>query len=242
MARARRHGAAMATAFRARAVPHAAVRYTSAIPMRRLIEQYPLGRGSHATRSDGMCAMEMVAWLAGEPHSDEPRCACPVLAALVRACNDALGDAQRSRLLRPLVPLLVNTRTTAAGERLRGFVAIDGLVRTLLPRWLVRHRRADEARRCAALPPIDGRSGLLAARRAVAAAAPDQSAAAWVLDRALDGMPPARFVAGVVQVARRSNDAGTWTEVVRLIERMCATVAASPEAASEFADRAVAGG
>ena len=73
--------------------------------MKRLKEQVPLQRGSHPSREDGMCAMEMVSWLAGEAHSDEPRCTCPVLAALVRACNDAMGDAARNLHLQPLVLL-----------------------------------------------------------------------------------------------------------------------------------------
>ena len=41
-------------------------------PPRKLIEQLPIRRGSHPDRADGLCAMEMVAWLAGEAHSDGP--------------------------------------------------------------------------------------------------------------------------------------------------------------------------
>jgi hypothetical protein len=83
--------------------------------MERLADQRPLRRGAHASADDGMCAMEMVAWLAGEAHTDEPLCACPVIAAFVRAVNDALpSDAARDRHLRPLVPRFVGTRGTAA--------------------------------------------------------------------------------------------------------------------------------
>lgn len=38
-----------------------------------------LKEGSHEARERGVCAMEAVAWLAGEKHSDAPRCACPVI-------------------------------------------------------------------------------------------------------------------------------------------------------------------
>ena len=93
--------------------------------MQRLIEQYPLQRGSHPHRDDGMCAMEMVAWLAGEAHSDEPECACPVIASLVRACNDSMSDPARNRYLRPLVPQLVQTRADRRVEQARGMLAID---------------------------------------------------------------------------------------------------------------------
>jgi hypothetical protein len=169
-----------------------------------------------------MCAMEMVAWLAGEAHGDEPSCTCPVLAALVRACNDAMSDRARDRFLRPLVPQLVNTRSTAAVERARGLLAIDCAVRTLLPTWLDRRGRKDEAALLRALPPVTGPAAMLAARRALATFVRDRHAALWVLDRARDGLPPARFVAGIVQVARSLDDASTWTEVVRLVERMVA--------------------
>ena len=45
-------------------------------------------------RKNDLCAMEMVAWLAGEAHSDEPECACPVLAAMVRALPSQHGAAR----------------------------------------------------------------------------------------------------------------------------------------------------
>ena len=71
-------------------------------------------------------AMEMVAWLAGEKHSDEPQCTCPVLASYVRALNDLLpSDAARDRLLRRMVPRLVNTTASIAEQRRRGFRLAD---------------------------------------------------------------------------------------------------------------------
>ena len=35
---------------------------------------YTLAYGTHANPEDGRCAMEWVSHLAGEPHSDQPRC------------------------------------------------------------------------------------------------------------------------------------------------------------------------
>lgn len=204
--------------------------------LQRLIDQHPLRRGAHPSRDDGMCAMEMVAWLAGEPHSDEPRCACPVLAALVRAINDSLSDEARNRYLRPLVPQLVNTRGSAADERRRGQVLLDGLVRELVPAWLRRHRRHDEAQLLAALPPVRGQDTLLAAHRAVAHYARDLHAAVWVLQRAVEGVAPARFVAGAVQVARALNDVATWTLVRDLVVRMVEAPRAADGARTPAAD------
>lgn len=190
--------------------------------MQRLIDQLPLRRGAHPTRDEGMCAMEMVAWLAGEAHSDEPRCACPVLTSLVRACNDSLTDAMRNRYLRPLVPRLVNTRRTAAVERARGLLAVDCVVRELLPAWLRRRGMGTDARRLAGLPALRDLEAVRAALPVTACYARDQHAALWVLQRALDGSPPARYVTGVVQVARRNPAAETWPVVVALLERMAA--------------------
>jgi len=190
--------------------------------MQRLIEQYPLQRGSHPSRDDGMCAMEMVAWLAGEAHSDEPECACPVLASLVRACNDAMSDPARNRYLRPLVPQLVQTRADAAVEHRRGIAAIDCLVRRLLPRWLDQHHRFEEARLLRHMAPIKSLSHVRAATRAITTYAGDHRATQWVLDRALDGTAAERYVPGVVHLARALNDSAAWVEMVTLAEQMAA--------------------
>ena len=188
--------------------------------MQRLIERHPLQRGSHTSRDDGMCAMEMVAWLAGEAHTDEPECSCPVLSAFVRACNDAMSDEQRNRHLRPLVPQLVNTRSGKLAEHRRGMLAVDLLVRTLLPRWLDRRGRRNEAELLRALPATRTFEHVQVARRAIETFATDQRAAEWVLDRALERGPAARYVAGVVQVARSLGDEGSWAVVADCVSRM----------------------
>jgi hypothetical protein len=59
-----------------------------------------LRRGMHHRPEDGVCVMELVSMLAGEPFTDEPGCACPVLAAVLRASNDRFDDAARQRLYR----------------------------------------------------------------------------------------------------------------------------------------------
>ena len=66
--------------------------------------------GIHADREAGMCAMEAAAYLAGEPHTDHPVCACPVLTAFMLSFNDGMADdADRDRWLKPLVPLMVGS-------------------------------------------------------------------------------------------------------------------------------------
>lgn len=194
--------------------------------MQPLIPDLPLRAGAHPTRDDGVCAMEMVALLAGETHSDEPRCACPVLGALVRASNDAMTDAQRDRFLRPLVPVLVGTRASAAVERARGMLVVDAVVRVLLPMRLRRQRRRSEADLLAQLPALRSADDARAASRLVQAFAGDQRAASWLLQRAADGAQPARFVAAAAQLAKQQGDAAAWSAVTALIERMVAATAA----------------
>jgi hypothetical protein len=166
--------------------------------------------------------MEMVAWLAGEAHSDEPDCTCSVLAPLVRACNDAMSEYLRNHYLRPLLPQLIHTRASATVERLRGMMVVDCLVRELLPRWLDRHYRGVEAELLRGIPPIRNLSHVRAATRVITTYADDHRAAQWVLARAIEGAAPARYVAGVVQLARTLNDSDTWATMVALMERMAA--------------------
>src|ERR1700689_3092955 len=69
-----------------------------------------LKSGAHSPDST-FCVMEAVAFVAGEKWSDAPVCACPVISAFLRSWNDSLpNDAERDRLLKPLIPLLVGTR------------------------------------------------------------------------------------------------------------------------------------
>jgi hypothetical protein len=61
-----------------------------------------LSRGDHRNPTRGACFMEYTSLLAGEPFTDHPRCVDAELAAVLRAANDRLSDAERSLL----VPLL----------------------------------------------------------------------------------------------------------------------------------------
>jgi hypothetical protein len=188
--------------------------------MQRLIERHPLSRGAHRSRDEGMCAMEMVAWLAGEPHSDEPSCACPVTGALVRACNDTMGDAARNQCLRAFVPRLVNSRGSAALERARGMLVIHWLLHTLLPAWLRSRGRSGDAASLAVLPPVLGDAELHAVLAAIDRLWHAPRAVRWVVLRALEGLPPARYVTGVVPVLRDLGEAESGKAVVALLERL----------------------
>ena len=101
------------------------------------------GTGSHSvslapTGDRDLCIMEAVAYMAGEPWSDTPACASPVISAFLRSWNDALSDGDRDRLLPAAVwvPRLVGSRGDDATEERRAYLALDWLVRVHTPTWL----------------------------------------------------------------------------------------------------------
>ncbi len=178
------------------------------------LHRRPLERGPHTRREDGLCTMELVAWLAGETHSDEPLCTCPVLTAVTRAANDLLPDDLRDRLLRPLAPRLVGTRGDWALRDLRAWLLADHTFRMLVPAALRARGDHEVADRIAALDEVDDPRSAADAARIVLAMAPDQRAAAWTLREAARGRAPELWVQGVVRAAR---DAGQLHRIDALI-------------------------
>jgi hypothetical protein len=73
-----------------------------------MTDDYRLSHGKHIDPRIGRCAMEWVAHLAGEPHTDAPRCVSPVLRSLFIALNDQLEDDERPRL-RPYLARTIGT-------------------------------------------------------------------------------------------------------------------------------------
>jgi hypothetical protein len=152
-----------------------------------------LSAGSHSEFARGVCAMEAVAYIAGEPHSDAPACACPVLTAFMIAWNDGLpSNAERDRLLKPFIPRLVDTRSTREVEERRAFLAMDWVIRVHTPTWL---DLVDDLKpHAAALRALDAvhdlatlqasTPSLRSASRASAAAWDAARAAAWDAARA----------------------------------------------------------
>jgi hypothetical protein len=125
------------------------------------MSDYSLAYGTHASPSDGRCAMEWVSHLAGEPHSDQPECVSPVLRAFCIALNDGLEDEPRQRLR----PYLVRTIGTAGDgqDPRRAWMALDWLIRTFTPAWLARADETANAIVLAALPPVTDPASLDAA-------------------------------------------------------------------------------
>lgn len=64
--------------------------------------------GKHGSAADGLCAMEVVSFLAGGPQADQPRCACPIISGFVRHINDNMPEDHRQKLL-PYLPRLIDS-------------------------------------------------------------------------------------------------------------------------------------
>jgi hypothetical protein len=153
------------------------------------LEQLPtlkLFEGGHSPTDGQMCALEMVSWLADEPWSDHPQCVCPVLGAFMRSWNDSLPDDERTALLLPFIPRLINTRGSKALEQRRATMAADWLIRTHTVAWLRLAKLDKQADMLASLPEITDFAQcpslmptLTAVRNDAAAAGYAAGAAAW---------------------------------------------------------------
>jgi hypothetical protein len=96
-----------------------------------------LASGSHISMESGLCVMEAASYVAAEPWSDSPPCVCPVIGSFMRAWNDGLpSDAERDRLLKPLISSIIDTKSTSEVEERRSYLALDWLVRVYTPKWL----------------------------------------------------------------------------------------------------------
>jgi hypothetical protein len=145
------------------------------------LAEFSLRVGAHESLDEGACAMELVSFIAGEPWSDNPRCTCPVIAAFVRGWNDGLpSDADRDRLLKPLLPRLVGTRSTPDVEQRRSYLALDWFVRVYTPAWLdLVPTLAGRAAALRALPAIVDVATATQASPVVSAARAAAGNAAW---------------------------------------------------------------
>jgi hypothetical protein len=110
-----------------------------------MTSDYTLAYGTHPNPQDGRCAMEWVAHLAGERHTDQPDCVSPVVRALCVALNDGLNCTERQRL-RPYLTRTIGTTADGLDES-RAWMALDWLIGVYAPTWLRRaglHDAADQ--------------------------------------------------------------------------------------------------
>jgi hypothetical protein len=167
------------------------------------IEQRMLAKGAHSDQKQ-MCVMEAVAYVAGEPWSDSPACASPVIAAFLRRWNDDLDDETRQKL-KPFVAKLVGSKSTEAVESKRAWMLLDWLVRHYTPAWLDLAGLTEQATALRALAewtPKTWRDG-----QGAIADAKTRSAAAWDAARAAAG---AAAWAAAWDAARAAARAAAW--------------------------------
>jgi len=149
-----------------------------------MTDKYRLSHGSHTDRADGLCAMEWVAYIAGEPHTDQPVCVSPVLRSFCIDLNDRWDDDMRQRI-RPYLARCIGTAEDGRDTE-RGYMCLDWQVRTFLPAWLDLAGMTIESAAIRALDPI---VDLPSAKRAgpVVRHARDEASAAWDAARAAAG-------------------------------------------------------
>ncbi len=116
----------------------------------------------HPRRGTRLTVLELAAWLAGEPHTDEPESVSPVLRLFVRHLGLGFDDDHRQRL-KPLATRLVGSRGEPADERRRAWQLTDWLVRVHAPPWLRRSGLTESADRLDGLESITSHTDLVRA-------------------------------------------------------------------------------
>ena len=187
----------------------------------RLATIIKLEAGGHEPDSK-YCLMEAVAFVNGDPWTDHPECACPVLSAYGRALNDAMPDEQRQRLI-PYIPLLIGTRSNLEVEQQRAFILADLAVRVIAPIALRCCHLVDESTVLETLPPImdvtSAESAESAAKSAAKSAWSAESAryaeyaryAAWSAESAAKSAKSARSAAEYARYAAWSARYAAWS-------------------------------
>lgn len=131
-----------------------------------------LSVGPHSDPAEGTCFLEAVALIAGEPHSDRPRCVSPMLGKLGRRLNDHLPDDLRQRLI-PLIPRMVGTADDGLDEA-REQLALDWLFRTYVPTWLDLIGLGEHSTTLRNTPQLDDAVPIMLSARAAAKATADK--------------------------------------------------------------------
>jgi len=129
-----------------------AERMTTLTPRVLDLDALVLKHGSHSPDGE-FCMLEAVAYVAGEPWTDSPKCACPVLAAFCRRWNDDLDDAGR-QMLKPYIPRLVGSKVNKKVETVRGWMLTDWIIRVYTPAWLRLAKLDEQAHALEGFPEI----------------------------------------------------------------------------------------
>ena len=113
----------------------------------------PLSKGKHQSPEDGLCAMEMVAYLERLPHSDAPECTCLLLSEYVVKINDVCSDSDREKL-KPYLPRLVGT-VSPAHEQARAEIFAWAAIHRFAPMALEQVGLRDDAELLRSCPKFE---------------------------------------------------------------------------------------
>ena len=170
------------------------------------LAEFKLARGAHKEPEDGLCFMEAVAWLEGEPHSDQPTCVCPVIGAYIRSLNDFLPDDLRQKLI-PYLPRVVGTVSLGSDVQ-RGQILAWKAITQFVPIILTVAGLLDHAKNLSLLKLYDWDSAVTAARAAAdAARAADAAYAANATAYAANAAHTANAATNASNAVHRAADA-----------------------------------
>lgn len=200
-----------------------------------MLEVFDLKQGSHSDPSAGTCAMEVVAWLAGEPHTDKPQCACPVIGRFVIAGNDTMDHRTRQRL-KAFIPRISGSRDPAA-ERARYEYLAWAAITVFAPIALDLAGLHDQAK---TLRDFNKSLGLRAAAKAAADAAKGAAYAAYAAyaAKAAYAAYAAKGAADAAYAATYAADAANAAANAAADAAKAATYAAKADAAKAAAKAA----
>ena len=139
------------------------------------LDEIKLESGSHQNFEKGVCAMELVSYLADEPFSDHPKCVSPVVGQFLRSWNDALDDEGRQKL-KPYLARAISTSSDGRDEE-RAWLLTDWLVRVCAPAWLELAGVKDSPAALRALPPLTSAEAARSAQPTIGKARQDRAAA-----------------------------------------------------------------
>ncbi len=116
----------------------------------------------HPRRGTRLTVLELAAWLAGEPHTDEPVSVSPVLRLFARHLGVGFDHARRQQL-KEVATRLVGTGADPEGDRRRAWELTDWLVRVHAPPWLRRAGLTESADRLDGLESVTDQADLVRA-------------------------------------------------------------------------------
>jgi hypothetical protein len=125
----------------------------------RLCTRIKLSRGKHIPGNE-LCIMEAEAYIAGEEHTDHPKCVSPILAQIARMVNDFMTQEHRDKYLAPMLGQFAGTVGTEEDEKKRTLLILDVSIRKIFPIFLRTLKEEQFALRFEALPRIQGQEDI----------------------------------------------------------------------------------